>query len=101
MDTTKIDRLRLVGKVEAVSYLLLLFVAMPLKYLAGIPLAVKVVGWIHGALFVAFCASLMQVWTEHGWPWTRCALVFVASLIPFGPFAIDGRLAALADENRS
>jgi integral membrane protein len=99
VDTTKIDRLRLVGKIEGVSYLLLLGIAMPLKYYAGIPEAVKLVGWLHGALFVAFCLSLMQVWTEHGWPWSRCAMVFIASLVPFGPFLIDGRFAAWIDEN--
>ena len=47
-------RLRAVGMVEAVSFLLLLGVAMPLKYFAGMPLAVKIAGWIHGLLFIAF-----------------------------------------------
>ena len=52
---TTVGRLRAAGMVEAVSFLLLLGVAMPLKYFAGMPLAVKFAGWIHGLLFLAFC----------------------------------------------
>jgi integral membrane protein len=53
-----IDDLRRVGKLEAISFLVLLAVGMPLKYLAGIPLAVKICGWIHGLLFVWLLISL-------------------------------------------
>ncbi|MEZ4443752.1 MAG: DUF3817 domain-containing protein [Polyangiaceae bacterium] len=88
-----LSRLRLIGKIEAVSFLLLLGVAMPLKYLAGQPMAVKIAGWIHGVLFVAFVASLLQVATDRSWPLRRSAMVFVAALLPFGPFVIDRRLA--------
>ena len=89
---TPIGRLRATGLVEGVSYLVLLGIAMPLKYLAGIPIAVKVVGWIHGGLFVLFCAALLHAWRASGWSIWRAAVVFIASLIPFGTFAIDGRL---------
>ena len=70
----EIRRLRMVGQVEAVSFLLLLGVAMPLKYLAGIPLAVKVVGWTHGLLFMGFCIALIQAKSAANWSLSRSAL---------------------------
>ena len=89
---TPIGRLRAIGLVEGVSYLVLLGIAMPLKYYAGMPMAVKVVGWIHGGLFVLFCAALAHAMFASRWSLFRAAGVFIASLIPFGTFAIDGRL---------
>ena len=92
MPKTSIGRLRTIGLIEGVSFLLLLGVAMPLKYFAGLPLAVKIAGWIHGLLFIAFCMFLLAAQGERRWPMRRTALVFVAALLPFGPFVIDGRL---------
>jgi integral membrane protein len=92
MLTTAVGRLRAVGMVEAVSFLLLLGVAMPLKYFAGMPLAVKIAGWIHGLLFIAFGVCLLVAQGERRWPMRWTALVFVAALLPFGPFVIDRRL---------
>jgi integral membrane protein len=87
-----IGRLRRVGKLEGVSFLVLLGIAMPLKYLAGLPLAVKLVGWAHGVLFVALLWVLWRAKRDAKLPLSQAALVFVASLVPFGPFLIDGRL---------
>jgi integral membrane protein len=84
--------LRKVALIEAVSFLVLLGIAMPLKYLANMPMAVKVVGWIHGVLFVAFCFALLYAWLSARWPITRAALLFIAALLPFGPFIIDRRM---------
>ena len=92
MLTTSVGRLRALGMTEAVSFLLLLGVAMPLKYFAGMPEAVKVVGWTHGLLFMAFCVCLLIVHDERKWPWRWTATIFVAALLPFGPFVIDRRL---------
>lgn len=92
MLTTAVGRLRAVGMVEAVSFLLLLGVAMPLKYFAGMPLAVKIAGWIHGLLFIAFAVCLLVAQGERRWPMRWAAMVFVAALLPFGPFVIDRRL---------
>jgi integral membrane protein len=89
---TRIGRLRAVGLAEGTSYLLLLGVAMPLKYIAGVPLAVKIAGWIHGLLFMLFSLLLLDVMTTLRWPFKRALGVFVASLLPFGNFAIDGWL---------
>jgi integral membrane protein len=77
---------------EGVSFLVLLGVAMPLKYFAGLPQAVKICGWIHGILFLALCFLLLKVTLEERWPLTRAAMVFIAALLPFGPFVIDKRL---------
>ena len=90
-----IGRLRVLGMIEGVSFLVLLGVAMPLKYLAGMPMATKVVGWIHGVLFVAFCYALMRAKADENWNLKQTIVPFIASLIPFGPFIIDGRLKKL------
>jgi integral membrane protein len=87
-----LERLRLVGTIEGVSFLVLLCVAMPLKYAAGMPMAVKVVGWAHGVLFILFVASLWAARKEARLPARLSAMVFLAALLPFGPFVIDRRL---------
>lgn len=89
-----ISLLRRVGAAEGVSYLLLLGVAMPLKYLMGYPQAVKVVGWAHGVLFIGFLAALLRARWRAGLGVTLVGWAFVASLLPFGPFLVDGKLAA-------
>ena len=66
---------------------------MPMKYLAGQPLAVKIVGWIHGVLFVVFCFALLRTMLAARWPLLRGAVIFIAALLPFGPFLLDGRMA--------
>ncbi len=87
-----LGRLRLAALAEGVSYLILLFAAMPLKYLLGLPLAVRVVGLIHGLLFIVFGACLLAAWARHRWPVTRPALVLLSSLVPFGAFFMDRSL---------
>lgn len=89
-----LGRLRLAALAEGVSYLLLLFGAMPLKYFFGQPLAVRIVGSIHGALFVIFAMALLAAWIDRRWSFKRPLLVFVASLLPFGAFVMDRSLQA-------
>lgn len=89
-----VARLRLVGVLEGISFLLLLFVAMPLKYLAGMPMAVRITGMAHGLLFCAFVYVLFSTATERDWPLKKSALAFVAAFLPFGPFVLDRKLAA-------
>ena len=91
-----VQLLRTVTLIEAVSFLVLLGVAMPLKHLAGMPAAVKVFGWVHGVLFMAVCALLVQVMIVGRWPMGRGALVLVAALLPLGPFVLDRRMKAYA-----
>lgn len=84
--------LRVVALLEGVSYLVLLGVAMPLKYLAGMPEAVRVVGWAHGGLFVLYVAAVAWAGTVRRWAAGRWAANLIASLLPFGPFVMEGRL---------
>ncbi|HSI34179.1 MAG TPA: DUF3817 domain-containing protein [Tepidisphaeraceae bacterium] len=84
--------LRVLGLVEGVSFLMLVGVAMPLKYFAGMPGAVKVFGWGHGVLFTLVCVALARATVLARWPASRAATVFAAALFPFGPFLIDGRM---------
>lgn len=83
---------RKVAVAEGVSYIALIFVAMPLKYFAGIPLAVKYTGWVHGLLFVLYVAFVFMCWSEYKWKIGKTALIFFASLLPFAPFYVDKRL---------
>jgi integral membrane protein len=87
-----IGRLRAVGVVEGVSFLLLLGVAMPLKYLAGMPQMVSVVGMAHGLLWLLYLAAVLDVRARRGWPLSRMALAVFASVLPFGPFVLDPSL---------
>jgi integral membrane protein len=87
-----LSRLRLIGNLEGWSYLILLFVAMPLKYLAGEPGAVRVVGMIHGLLFIACGLALVHAHVVYKWTFTRSALIMGSTLVPFGTFIVDRRL---------
>ena len=71
---------------EGISYIVLVFIAMPLKYFFDYPLAVKYTGWAHGVLFVAFCAYLPLLMWRDGWSFLRALRAFALSLIPFGTF---------------
>jgi integral membrane protein len=92
MLTKTIQRLRLVGILEGISYLLLLGIAMPLKYVYKMPEYVRVVGAAHGALFVVFCVCLLLAHTKAKWSVGRSGLIFVASLFPLGTFLLDGKM---------
>jgi integral membrane protein len=85
-------RLRLVGLLEGISFLLLLGVAMPMKYLAGEPGMVRIVGSAHGLLFLLFVAAMFQASVQLRWPLTRIAAALAASVLPFGPFVFDAHL---------
>jgi integral membrane protein len=78
-----------VSRLEGLSFLVLLLVAMPLKYLAGWPTAVKYVGWIHGLLFVVFCASLLSAARAERWSIFRLTVAFVSGFVPFGPWLLE------------
>ncbi len=88
---TTLRALRIAALVEGVSFLVLLFVAMPLKYLAGFPAAVKVVGWTHGVLFIAYLAADVPLFVKLEWPAGRMVTVLLAALLPFGTFWLDRR----------
>jgi integral membrane protein len=81
--------LRAVSLTEGVSYLLLLMVAMPLKYIWDQPLAVKFVGWAHGLLFMALGALLLLAMLRAALPFRLAVIVGIAALLPAGPFFAD------------
>lgn len=83
---------RKVALAEGISYIVLLFIAMPLKYWAGLPLAVKYVGWAHGLLFVLYIAFLVMAWQEKKWGFGKVVVLFIASLLPFVPFYVEKKL---------
>jgi len=90
--TTALGRLRVVAFLEGCSFLLLLGVAMPLKYLAGQPEPVRQVGTAHGILFVLYVLLLLQNALENRWSWRKVMLGLIASIIPLGTFWADRHL---------
>jgi integral membrane protein len=87
---TKIGRLRVLGFFEGISLILLFFVAVPLKYIMGDPAMVKIVGPIHGGLFLFFLYYSISVSMDLKWAFrTITWKLVVASIVPFGTFYID------------
>lgn len=89
---TSIGRLRLLGFLEGISLLLLLFIAMPLKYFLQMPAMVTYVGWVHGLLFVLFMIAVFTIYLERNWPFGKLVLAFLAAFFPFGTFLFDAKL---------
>jgi integral membrane protein len=87
--TDPLPWLRRTSITEAISYLVLLGIAMPLKYAYGQPLAVRIFGAIHGALFLVLTWLLVKAYFDRGWPRGRLLLIFAASLVPLWPFFLD------------
>ena len=82
---------RAVALAEGASFLLLLGVAMPLKYALGMPVAVQIVGLLHGLLFMAYMALGPILFTEAGWPLARVPGFLAAAVLPFGTFVMERR----------
>lgn len=87
-----LSKFKYVAVAEGISYLLLLFIAMPLKYWADFPHAVTYIGWVHGFLFVLFIVMLLQVWAKYKWSFGKTVMAFVASIVPFGTFVLEKSL---------
>ena len=87
---TPVGRFRIVAFWEGISFLLLLFVAMPLKYGLGIDVAVRIVGLAHGVLFLGYCVTLAFAARRLGA--RRSLLAFVISFVPGGTFWLEARL---------
>ncbi len=83
---------RIVSLVEGISFLLLLFVAMPAKYYLGVPEAVTVMGWSHGFLFMLYVGCAMVVMQRHKLPDSTSALIMIAGMTPFVCFYLDKKL---------
>ncbi|TBL75685.1 DUF3817 domain-containing protein [Paenibacillus thalictri] len=83
---------RIISFMEGISFLLLLFIAMPLKYFADMPGPVSVTGMIHGVLFVLYLVAMVMMAVLFRWKIIRIIGAIFASLLPFGPFVLDARI---------
>jgi integral membrane protein len=86
---TPFRRLLNTGMAEGVSYLVLLLIAMPLKYAAGMPDAVKIIGMLHGVLFILYVILLAYCTNYYGWKIKTAIIAFLLSLVPFGTFFLE------------
>ena len=89
---TTLGRFRLLSLSEGVSFLVLLGVAMPLKYFAGFPEVVEVVGMMHGVLFILYLLAALNLVIAERWSFLWLGKAFVAAVLPFGPFVLEARL---------
>ena len=89
---TPIGRLRAIGFVEAISFLVLLLIAMPLKYWADIPEAVSIAGMAHGVLFVLYLLAIANASIARQLSFRMAILAVAAAFIPFGPFLLDRKI---------
>jgi len=90
---TTIGRLRIIGYLEGISLLVLVFVAVPMKYYFGDPGLSKALGPIHGAIFLLFLFNTLSVGVEQKWKFkTTTWKVILACFIPFGTFYIDNKI---------
>ena len=88
--------LRIIALLEGISYLLLLFIGMPLKYGLDIMIVNQVLGMGHGILTLIFCSILFYLWRQQKINTTLSIGVFMASLIPLGAFVADSKLVKLS-----
>lgn len=96
---TKVGRLRLIALLEGISLLLLVFVAVPLKYGSGSPAMAKVMGPVHGALFLLFVFNTLSTGVEQRWRFKETTWkVLLACIIPFGTFYIDRSILRKIDQ---
>ncbi len=96
--TQIISKFRMAARAEGISFLLLLFIAMPLKYMMDMPMAVKVVGWSHGIFFIWYWIAAVPLFTKLNWPVDRVIGLGLASILPFGTFIMERKWLALPAE---
>lgn len=89
---TTIGRLRLIALFEGISFLVILFISMPMKYLLGITSISYAVGLAHGLLFVMYILTLIQAHSTYMWGMKRTFWLLVASVVPFGTFVADKKI---------
>lgn len=90
---TQIGRLRIIGYLEGISLIALIFIAVPMKYYFGNPTLTKAIGPIHGAIFLLFLFNALSVGVNQNWKFkTTTWKVILACFIPFGTFYIDNKI---------
>lgn len=83
---------RIIAFLEGLSYVLLLFIAVPIKYLNNDPSYVKMLGMPHGLLFMGYIALAIVLRTDNQWIKNNFFIVLMASVIPFGTFVVEKKL---------
>jgi len=86
---TELKKFKLINKIEGISFIILIFIAMPLKYWLNIPVATKIVGMTHGLLVFAFIYQIIEAKKEANFSLKETFIYFALSLIPFGSFYTD------------
>ena len=84
-----IKSFKIISVLEALSFLILLGIAMPLKYMAGIPEPVSIFGMAHGVLFILYIIGAFFMKEKLNWPIQTLLIVILCSVLPFGPFYAD------------
>lgn len=92
MLSSALGRFRIISAIEGLSYLILVFIAMPIKYLGDNPMYVKIFGMAHGVLFIIFMISLFETKIKEKWDTGLMFQLFVLSLIPFGAILIEKKV---------
>src|SRR5688572_30691721 len=98
---SSVGRLRIIAFLEGCSLLLLVFIAMPIKYLMNIPEATQAIGMIHGVLFVVFVFATIFISIIQKWNLTRVMMVMASSVLPFGTFYIDKKILSKLPQKSS
>jgi len=92
---TNLKKFRLIALLEGISFITLLFIAMPIKYILGEPIVVKFVGMAHGGLFLLFLFLLFITAKELKWNFGFISMAFIASILPFGTFYLEKKLKVI------
>lgn len=92
MFSSAVKRFRLISAIEGLSFLILVFIAMPIKYIGENPYPVKIFGMVHGVLFIIFMISLFEAKIKQAWNISFVFQLFVLSLIPFGAILIERKV---------
>jgi integral membrane protein len=87
--TRMVKTFKIIAILEGLSYLILIFVCLPLKYTGVSEIPVKVGGYAHGVLFIAYCLLVFPVWKIKNWTFITALVVGLLSLVPFGTFYVD------------
>jgi integral membrane protein len=87
-----INKLKIINTIEGISFVILLFIAMPLKYIGGILIATTIVGMLHGVLFIILILMLANTAIECKFKIKLSLIVFFSSIIPFGTFYSNKKL---------
>lgn len=87
-----VKRFRIISLTEGTSMLVLVFIAMPLKWIFELPDMVTYVGWIHGILFIVYVLVLFPTSRKLRWSFQNALFGLIASVLPFGPFLFDRKL---------